>query len=111
MPLLNLTNRVEEAGDLVESFCARHACEFGVHARPLFVLSCGRGGKVRLRIADAGDKLEPNLRVRLLVDRRLVEDIGNLDVAVLPCLRRIKEILRMRLRLAGKRRPKILLRL
>ena len=54
-----------------------------VHVRPLLVLARGGGEEVGRRVADALQRLEPELGVLLLVQRRLLEDGRDLLVAVL----------------------------
>ena len=97
MLLLNLADSIKEPRNLIEALFACHARELGVHARPLFVLSGSGIGEVCLRIANAVHEFKPDLCVCLLIDRRLIEDVRDLRVAVLLRLRRIVEILCVRL--------------
>ena len=97
MLLLDLADSVKETSDFIEALFARYACELGIHARPLLVLSGSSGGEVRLRITKPIHEFEPDLCMCLLVDRRLVKDVRDLDIAVLLRLRRIVEILCVRL--------------
>ena len=80
-------------------------------AAGLVMLAGCRVLQIVLRVADARDELEPDLRMLLLIIRRLREDAGDLLEAVLLRLRRVIGILVPCLRLASESRPQIFLRL
>lgn len=90
---------LEDAGDLAEALLYRGLGEAGVHGGVLVVLPCGGGLQVGRGVTDdsrwvgclylglpALQELEQPLGVLLLVQRRLLEYAGYLDVAVLPGL-------------------------
>ena len=106
---LNLADSIKEAGNLVKAFLTCHTGKLGVHARPFLIFSGGGSSKILLCVADAAHKFEPDLRMCLLVNRRLIENVCDLDIAVFLRLRCLKEILRMRLRFTGKCGPEIFL--
>ena len=99
--LLDGAHHLELLRDLLEPLLAGLASHASVHVRPLEVLA---GGGIRQvlhgRRHPAVEVLEPDLRVLLLVRRGLLEDLGDLHVAVLLGFGRIVGVLVASLRLA-----------
>ena len=111
MTLFNRGDKAELRGELDEPFFFRRLRESFVHVGPLVILTLGGGEKVRVRLADSVELLEPHLRVLAFVLRRLEEERRNLLVSFL--LRDRREIRKLvaRARFARERRFKVLLRL
>ena len=81
---LDLAHHAELGGDLLEAFFLRFLGHAGVHVRPLVVLAgSGVGQVLHSRGHAVVEVFEPDLRVLLLVGRGLLEDLGDLHVAIL----------------------------
>ena len=84
MLLLDLGHALEQLGDVVEALFPGGLGEAGVHVGPLVILAGGGVLQVVQGVADAVvEELEPDLGVLLLVVGSLLEDVGDLHVAVL----------------------------
>ena len=101
--LLDLAHHAELGRDLLESFFFRFLRHAGVHVRPLVVLA-GRGvGEILYgRGHPVMQVLEPDLRMLLLVGRGLLEDLGDLHIAILLGLGRVIGVLVASHGLAGE---------
>ena len=100
---LDRRNAFEHRRDLVKALFARLFGEGRVHVRPLVVFALCGVDQVGLGVADAAvEQLEPHLCVFLFVVCGLLEDVRDLDVAVLFRLGSVVGVLVARLRLAGK---------
>ena len=111
MALFNRGDKAELRGELDEPFFFRRLRESFVHVGPLVILTFGGGEKIRVRLADSVELLEPHLRVLAFVLRRLEEERRNLLVSFLLRNRREIRVLVARARFACERRFKVLLRL
>ena len=81
---LDLAHHAELGSNLLEALFLRFLGHAGVHVRPLVVLAgSGVGQVLGSRGHAVVEVLEPYLRVLLLVGRGLLEDLGDLHVAVL----------------------------
>ena len=102
MMALDLSDHAEAGCQLREALCLGCFGKACIHVRPLVVLAlCGRC-EVLGRATDAGQLLEPQLGVLLLVVRRFEEQRRDLLVALLLCNGGKVGVLVARLRLARK---------
>ena len=83
--LLDLTNHLKLERNLLESFLAGLLGHAGIHVRPLEVLTVRGVRQVLHRGTHLATMkvLVPNLGMFFLVGRRLLEDLGDLDIAIL----------------------------
>ena len=107
--LLDLGHFLKQEGDVVEALLLGLLGHGGVHVGPLVVLAGGGGLQVLGGGADAAQQLEPDLGVLLLVGGGLLEDLGDLDIAVLLGLGGEVGVLVAGLGLPGKGGPQVLL--
>ena len=100
---LDLAHHAEFGGNLLEAFFFRFLRHAGVHVRPLEVLAgSGIGQVLHGRGHAVVQVLEPDLCVFLLVGRGLLEDLGDLHIAVLLGFGRVVGVLVASHGLAGE---------
>ena len=104
MRLLDGADLGKEESDVVEALFLRLLGELGVHVGPLEVLAVGGVREVHFRRGHfaAMQVLEPDLGMFFLVLGGFLEEVRNLDIAVLAGLSGIIEILGVGLGLTGE---------
>ena len=100
---LDLSDHLEELGDLYESLFSCCLGKTGIHFLPLILLAVSCDLKVVLGSVYAFKDLVPDLCMLFLVGCGLLEDLGDLYITVFLCLRSEICILVARLRFACKR--------
>ena len=107
MLLLDGAHHLEQGGDAVEALLTSGLGHLLVHGGPLLVLAGGGRPQVFGGGADAAQLLEPHLGVLLLIVGGLLEDGGDLLIAVLLGLAGEVGVLVAGLALAGESGPQI----
>ena len=102
MVLFDLCNETEALRQFRESLFLGSLGKVLIHVGPFVIFAGGSGSQVGLCVADAGQFLEPKLRMLLFVFRRLQEQRCHLLIALFFCDGRKKGVLISRLRLARK---------
>ena len=103
--LFDLADRLEQVGDAGEALLAGDLGELGVHLGPLIALA---GGGVLEVLGRSGhgavvQELKPDLGVLLLIAGGLLEELGDLDIALLAGCGGVVGVLVAGLGFAGER--------